>query len=96
MLFVIRFTDRPDSLALRTELLPAHLAWLAEHRDSILVAGSLRSEPDAPPVGSCWIVEAPDSDSARAIVARDPFWTAGLRDHVEVLHFSPAPGSLLG
>jgi uncharacterized protein YciI len=33
MPFIVRFTDKPDSLPVRQELLPAHLQWLEAHRD---------------------------------------------------------------
>jgi uncharacterized protein YciI len=36
MLFIVRFTDKPDSLPLRQELLPAHLEWLEQHRATVL------------------------------------------------------------
>jgi uncharacterized protein YciI len=45
MLFVIRFTDKPDSFKIRYKYLKNHISWLSERRDSVLVAGSLRDEP---------------------------------------------------
>lgn len=96
MLFIVRFTDRPGTLPLRNQCLAAHLDWLAQHRDSIRVAGSIRTEEGSAPVGSCWIVDAPDRDHAHALCAQDPFWVAGLRESVEILYFSPAPGGALG
>ncbi len=58
MLFIVRFTDKPDGLATRKQFLPAHLQWLEQHQQTVLVAGSLRSEADAVPVGGLWVVEA--------------------------------------
>jgi hypothetical protein len=76
MLFLIRFTDKPGTFATRQALLQAHCDWLAQRRDTVLVAGSLRVEPSAAPVGDAW--------------------TAGLRQSVEILHWSKAlPGRAL-
>jgi hypothetical protein len=90
MLFIVQFTERPGSLPLRQELLPAHLRWLEEHRDAVLVAGSLRPEPDAVPVGACWIVDADSKLAVEALLRTDPFWIEGLRAGHEVYHWSKA------
>src|SRR6266567_6700597 len=47
MLHVVRFVDRADRLRTREEFLAAHLAWLEEHRERVLVAGSLRRQAEA-------------------------------------------------
>lgn len=90
MLFLVRFTDQPDSLALRQRLLDEHVAWCARHRQTVLVAGSLRVEPGAAPVGGAWVVEAGDKAEVEALMRTDPFWTGGLRAGVEILHWSKA------
>ena len=90
MLYAVRFHDRADSLATRERFLAAHIAWLAERRDSVLVAGSLRTEPGATPVGGLWIVEADSRADVEAIYATDPFWTEGLRERVEIFYWSKA------
>ena len=90
MLFIVRFTDKPESLALRNELLGAHLEWLEAHRASVLVAGSLRHAPGDAPVGGCWVVDAVSKEEVEALLRDDPFWTAGLREAWEVLHWSKA------
>jgi uncharacterized protein YciI len=90
MLFIVRFADTPNKLDLRERLLCAHLEWLEKHQAQVLVAGSLRVEPDAPPVGACWIVEAADKAEVQSVFASDPFWTGGLRSSVEILHWSKA------
>lgn len=90
MLFAIRFSDHAGKQEVRKKHLQAHLDWLAQRRQTILVAGSLRNEPDQNPLGALWVVEA---DSAAALVGlyeSDPFWQQGLRSSVEVLHWSKA------
>jgi uncharacterized protein len=90
MLFVVRFTDRPERLAIRKEFLPAHLEWLKKHEHIVRVAGSLRPETDAAPVGAMWVVEANDKEEIEALLLSDPFWVHGLRQNVEILHWFKA------
>jgi uncharacterized protein len=90
MLFAVLFTDKPAQGALRAEHLQAHIRWVAEHRRSVLVAGSLREDPAAVPTGGLWIVEAPAKADVMELMQSDPFYTCGLRQRVEVLHWSKA------
>ncbi len=90
MLFVIRFVDKPNKQAVREQHLEAHLSWLAERRQSILVAGSVRVAADAYPIGAWWVVEAGSKSEAEGLFKSDPFWTNGLRASVEILHWSKA------
>ena len=90
MLFAVIFTDKPGHGQLRTQHLRAHVAWVAEHQDTVLVAGSLRVEPEETPKGGLWIVEAPSKAAVLELMQSDPFYTCGLRQGVEVLHWSKA------
>jgi hypothetical protein len=90
MLYVVRFSDRPDRLATRKEFLAAHIAWLDKHKDMILVPGSLRPEPGQDAVGGLWVVEAPGKNDIEALIQTDPFWVQGLRQGYEILHWSKA------
>ncbi len=90
MLFAIRFTDRADKQAVRHEYLPAHIEWLAQRRNTILVAGSLRNRPQENPVGALWVVDVESEDELVGLYDSDPFWQQGLRESVEILHWSKA------
>ena len=90
MLFVVRFTDNRERLATRKQFLPAHLEWLEAHSKNVLVPGSLRPEPDAAPIGACWIVEAENKIEVEHLLQSDPFWVQGLRQSYEILHWSKA------
>ncbi len=90
MLFVIRFVDKLNRQEVREQHLDAHLSWLAERKKSILVAGSLRVDPDSNPTGAFWVVEAESKVDAEKLFLADPFWTNGLRESVEILHWSKA------
>ena len=88
--FLIRFTDKTNSAGLRKEKLKEHLAWLKEHKDVIPAAGSLREKEDGLPIGGCWIIEAETRDEVEILIHTDPFWMAGLREEIEILHWSLA------
>jgi uncharacterized protein len=90
VLFAVLFTDKPGYGALRTEHLDAHIQWVYEHKDKVLVAGSLRQEPTEIPKGGLWAVEAQSKESVFTLLQTDPFYTCGLRESVEVLHWSKA------
>jgi len=85
MLFVVRFTDHQHRLHIRKQFLPAHLEWLEAHKKNVLVPGSLRPEPDAAPVGACWIVEAQGKSEVEHLLQSDPFWVQGLRQTCEIM-----------
>jgi uncharacterized protein YciI len=90
MLFVVLFTDRPDQGALRANHLQAHIDWVASHQAKVRVAGSLREQLGQVPKGALWIVESESKESVHQLMQTDPFWTCGLRQSVEVLHWSKA------
>lgn len=90
MLYIVRFTDKPGSQATRKEFLAAHLAWLDEHKDIILVAGSLRPDQGQDAVGGLWVVDAPGRKAIETLLQSDPFWIQGLRQGYEILYWSKA------
>lgn len=89
-LFAVLFTDRPDHGALRATHLQAHIDWVAAHQAQVRVAGSLREQLGQVPKGGLWIVESDTKESVHQLMQTDPFWTSGLRQSVEVLHWSKA------
>ena len=90
MLFAVLFTDQPHHGALRSKYLQAHIDWVDQNKAAVLVAGSLRAQPQDTPKGGLWIVEAASKASVMQIMATDPFYTCGLRQSVEVLYWSKA------
>jgi len=90
VLFAVIFRDKPGQGAVRQQWLDAHIGWVGEHGAVVRVAGSLRHEPGEVPIGSLWIVEAESKAAVDALLRTDPFWTAGLRESVEILHWSKA------
>ena len=90
MLFAVIFRDKSGHGKVRQQWLDAHIRWVDEHSAVVRVAGSLRLEPGDVPIGGLWIVEAESKPSVDALLRTDPFWIAGLRERVEILHWSKA------
>lgn len=87
MLFAILFEDDPARAdEVRRQWLPGHLDFLDRHAAVINAAGPLRHD-DGTPAGGLWLVEAADRQTVDALVRADPFWQAGLRRSVRVLHW---------
>ncbi|MCV2349916.1 YciI family protein [Paucibacter sp. Y2R2-4] len=92
MLFAVIFTDKPDHAEVRAANLQAHIDWLESHRDVIPVGGSLRHEPGQTPKGGLWVANADSKAQLETLLKTDPFYTAGLRQSYEILHWSKANG----
>ncbi len=90
MLFAVLFTDKPGHGELRAAHLQAHIEWVEQHKTTVLVAGSLRDELTATPKGGLWIVEAEYKTAVFELMKTDPFYTCGLRQGIEVFHWSKA------
>ena len=90
MLFAVLFTDKPGQGSLRAENLRAHVAWIDLNKSTVLVAGSLREEPQDVPRGGLWVVEAESKAAVLKMMESDPFYSCGLREKIEVFHWSKA------
>lgn len=86
MQFVLVAHDRPDSLALRKQVRPDHLAYLESIKRNILFGGPMIG-PEGNPSGSMIVFEAADRATVDALIENDPYSKAGLFDRVEVTGF---------
>jgi len=85
MLFVIIGHDGPDGAAKRPAVRPAHLA----HLRPLSQAGRVKiAGPFLDKTGSLIVVEADSVAEVWALVARDPYVTEGIFNHVEVKPFA--------
>jgi len=85
MLFAFVCKDKPESLQVRLDTRPEHVAFLTELNE----AGTLKFagpflDGEGKPNGSLVVVEAADAGAAAAISAADPYAKAGLFESVEV------------
>jgi uncharacterized protein YciI len=88
MLFAVIFTDDPRHADARQRLMPAHLAFLEQHRDSIRAAGPLCDAISGDRAGGLWLVEADSAEAVDRLCQCDPLWPTGLRQSVRILQWS--------
>jgi uncharacterized protein YciI len=86
MQFVLIAHDKPDALALRKQVRPDHLAYLAAIGGSIVFGGPML-DAQGNPCGSVIIFEAVDRAAAEKLVADDPYSTSGLFGETELKLF---------
>ncbi len=88
MLFAVHFQDDPDRLHLRQKHVEEHLAYVAAQGTRVIAGGALRSRPEDPPHSALWLSSAETKEAAQAIIEGDPFFKAGLRQSVDIFHWS--------
>jgi len=93
-LFLFHCLDGDDGARLRLEHRDAHLAYVAAHMEDYAVAGPLKS--DGVPVGSVLVIRGADEATARARLADDPYFLAGLWREVRVHEFAAVAGEWVG
>jgi uncharacterized protein YciI len=81
--FALVAHDRPNSVARRQALRPAHLKYLDSLGDGLLLAGPFLND-NGEGVGTIAIIEAGSLEEARQIYGRDPFAIDGLFDQVTI------------
>ena len=89
-IYIVTF-EHPDEAGWRQQLLP-HIAWLRERvaDGSVLASGPL---PGTEPRSALLVVRAPDLDAADALIAGDPFATAGLIENMTKREWDPIFGA---
>ena len=78
MLWIIYAIDKPGSAGLRSATRDAHLAYLDEHADAVMLGGALLADAGPERLGSCLIVNLPDRAAAERWSENEPFRRAGL------------------
>ncbi|MBB1030071.1 hypothetical protein G6027_04035 [Dietzia sp. SLG310A2-38A2] len=90
-LYAVSYRYEPEQIDDREENKPAHREWLSAQVDS----GTIRSVgPYTDGSGALLVVEAADSDAARALVAEDPHCLRGMVSEVTVREWMPVFGAL--
>jgi uncharacterized protein YciI len=84
MLYIIYQEDRPDAAAIRAATREAHLAYLEEHKDILVLGGALLAEDGKTRLGSVLIVNVAGREAAEAFSADEPFRKAGLFKSVKI------------
>lgn len=84
MEFVIFCTDKPGHQQVRLDNRPAHVAYLKEHLDHIVMAGPTQTDDGEGMTGSTLIMRFEDRKAAEAFAENDPYNKAGLFESVTI------------
>ncbi len=84
MLYLIYCEDRPDVAALRAATRETHLAYLARHRDILILGGALLAEDGTTRIGSSFLINVPSRAAAEEFSRNEPFTAAGLFKEVRI------------
>ncbi len=87
MLFAIHCLDKPDHQAVRLTHRPAHVAYMMEFRDKLVLLGPLLTTDRTGMVGSLIVIDLPDLAAVETFLAGDPYSRAGLFESVVVHPF---------
>jgi uncharacterized protein YciI len=91
MHFVIHAVDRPGALNVRAKHYRAHRFHLdraGDHGVSVITAGTLVAEDGETPVGSLFVLEAPNRASIDAFTGSDPYRVNGVWEKVDVHYYN--------
>jgi uncharacterized protein YciI len=92
MMFVATCIDKPDSMPLRMETRPTHLAYLAGLGPRVKVGGAMLTPDQKSVVGSLLILEGETEADIAALLADDPYAKAGLFASVDIKPWRQAVG----
>ncbi len=84
MLYIIVQEDREDGAAIRAAARQDHFAYLAKHKDILVLGGALLADEGDQRLGSCLIINVPDRKAADAFSESEPFRKAGLFKSVKI------------
>lgn len=84
MLYIIYQLDRAGARELREATRDAHLAYLEEHKDILVLGGGLLDEDGKTRLGSVLIINVPGREAAERFSANEPFRRSGLFREVRI------------
>ncbi len=90
MLFVIHALDKEGGESTREAHYAAHRGYLSEASTrgvNIIMSGPLVKDDNVTPIGSLFVVEAADRETAEKFHHSDPFFAAGLWETSSVIAF---------
>jgi len=88
MLFMILAHDKADSVDLRMEMRPAHIAYISDAGERLKFAGPILSSGEDPqPIGSLIVLDAASEAAVQLFADNDPYATAGLFEKVEIRYW---------
>lgn len=91
MRFVAIFHDAVDPAKVDPDINQNHFDYLRDNSATIVLAGGLRDDAQAPFCGALWIIEASSKAEAVKLVAQDPFTREGIWSRYSVFAWGKAP-----
>ena len=87
MNFILYCVDKADHGHVRAANRPAHLEYLNNLLDRIVLGGPMTTEDGSTAIGSLIVIEAKDRADAENFAAGDPYAKAGLFESVTIKPF---------
>ena len=84
MLFILYCTDKPNHEQVRIDTRQAHLDYLNEFKDRVVMAGPSQTDDGEHMTGSLLIMDFANRTLAEAFAANDPYNKAGLFESVDI------------
>ncbi len=86
-MFAVECRDKKGALQVRLDNRAAHLDFLGQHAQKVILAGPLLTDDHQTPIGSLLVLDFDDRAALDAFLAQDPYAQAGLFERVDVLPF---------
>lgn len=86
-MYAVYCKDKQGGLQLRLNNRAAHLAFLENHRDKVVLVGPLMTEDRQSMIGSLLVMDFKERAELDAFLAEDPYAKAGVFESVEVHPF---------
>ncbi len=84
MLITIMAFDKPGAVDLRLKTRAEHIEWIKAEAPKSYYIGPFFADDGSTMIGSLWVTDFPDLETARAFAARDPYAKAGLFEKVVI------------
>lgn len=88
MHYIVHCRDFVGQVQKRLDHYDAHKAYLATNPIKTLISGPLLAEDQETMIGSCFLVEAESVDEVMTFHKNDPFYAAGIWEHVSIHPFA--------
>lgn len=94
MLFFVYLEDFPSNTEVRASIRSAHLYYMAQHEDKIVLGGPVSRDTDSDLNGTVLLVDFPNHQSVTAFLDGDPYCMAGLFAKRTVVAWHPTRVSM--
>lgn len=88
MHYIVHCLDKPGALPAREANYEAHKTYLANPPVKIVISGPLVADDDTTMIGSLFLLEADSKDAVLQFHRNDPFFHAGIWEHVHINAFN--------